>query len=62
MILELIGDRLVGLEGLEVRQLQWTGYALLADEQEVGKHQDSCEQGQYKDMSREEAIQGTLSD
>ena len=24
------------------------GYALLADEQEVGKHQDSCEQGQYE--------------
>ena len=34
----------------------------LADEQEVGKHQDSCEQGQYENMSREEAIQGSLPD
>ena len=42
--------------------LQWPGYALLADEQEVGKHQDSCEQGQYENMSREEAIQGSLPD
>ena len=33
----------------------------LADEQEVGKHQDSCEQGQYENMSREEAIQGSLA-
>ena len=34
----------------------------IGDEQEVGKHQDSCEQGQYENMSREEAIQGSLPD